>query len=123
GRAALMAHAHDDEIVRRHDERLLAAGAGHEIGAARQVPLALAVHPEQATVFPPPPRRRGCADKRGPALGQQTRAVPYAVSQVQQPEARPVARRPVVVSAEQEVAPRIGLEDLTPDADAIEERA
>src|SRR4029077_20354315 len=92
-------------------------------GAARQVPLALAVHPEHAAVFPPPPRGCGGTDKRGPALGQQARAVPHAVSQVQEPKPRPVARRPVVVSAEQEIAPWIGLEYLAPNADAIEERA
>src|SRR5262249_55310194 len=91
GRAALMPHANDHQIVRWHDEGVLAARAVHEIRVARQVPLAFAVDPEQAAVLAPPPRRRGRADEGRPAFRQQTLAVPHAVPEIQQSQPRPVA--------------------------------
>ena len=55
--------------------------------------------------------------------GRDPRALPHAVLQVEQPDARPVARGAVVVAGQQEVAVRIGFEHLAADADPIEERA
>ena len=122
GLAAMVAHADDDEIVRGDDERPLAAGAVHQVGASG-CSSAVAVHPEEAAVHRRLPRRRGRAHERRPALGQQTLPLPHAVLQVEQADPRPVARGAVVVPGHQEVAVRIGLQHLTPDADAIEQRA
>ena len=49
--------------------------------------------------------------------------LPDAVLKVEHSQACPVARVAVVVVGEQEVAVRVGLHDLTADADAVEERA
>src|SRR6185369_11219405 len=48
-------------------------------------------------------------------------ALPHAVPQMQQAEARPVARGSVVEAGHDEVAPRVGLEDEMASADGIEE--
>src|SRR6185503_13347362 len=56
-----------------------------------------------------------------PALGQDPLALPDAVVQVKQSQSRPVARRTVVMAVEEKVAVRIGLEDLTTNADLVEQ--
>src|SRR5262245_44593832 len=119
----MMSHANHYEIVSWDDDRALAAGAVGEIRALRDRPRAVAVHPEQAAVDRLLPRRRRRADELRPAFRQQTLPLPHPVLQVEQSDARPVARRAVVVPAHQEVAVRIRFLHLPPDADAIEKRA
>src|SRR5438093_1332919 len=114
-----MAHAHDDEIVRRDDDRALTTGAVREVRALGNGPRAVAVHPEEPSVDRPLPRRRRRADERCPAFGQQTLSLPDTVLKIEEPDARPVARRAVVVAGQQKVAVRIGLEYLAANADAI----
>src|SRR5438094_614952 len=70
-----------------------------------------------------PPERPCAPEVGGGYAGLQPLTLPHAVLQIEQPDARPVARCSVVVPGQQEVAVRIGLEHLTPDPDPVEERA
>src|SRR5262245_28680226 len=117
-----MTHTDDHELVRGDDEDVLSACASHVVRVLRQVPVAFTIDPEKAAVHGTLPRGSRRADELRPAFGEDSSALPYAVLEIEQPEARPVARRSVVVPRQQEVAVRIRLEHLPPDADAIEER-
>src|SRR3954471_13716670 len=81
--AAIMAHAHDDEIMRGNDHRALAARAVREVRRLRNGPAAVAVPPDQPPADRPLPRLRGHADEGRPAFGQQTLSLPHPVLDVE----------------------------------------
>jgi len=107
-----------EEANRRRAER----AAERERVARQRWPRTPSVHPYHRPVAGVLPRRRRRGDELRPPLGEESRALPHTVVQIEDPEPRPVACRAVVVAVQQEVAVRVGLEHLTADADPVEQR-
>ena len=116
--------AHDHRVTRRNHHRVLAhvtRCADRILGHA--LPLPAAIEPPQPAVALVLVRRRRRRNEFEPVVGKNALALPHAVPQVQQAEARPVARRAVIEAGHDEVAPRVGLEHEVARADLVEQRA
>ena len=79
------------------------------------------VQPPEAAVLALLRARRGTAHELRPAFGEDPVALEDAVPEVEQPEAHPVGGAAVLVAAQDEVAPRVGLQHEVAGADPVEE--
>src|SRR6516164_2550313 len=101
-----VSHAHDNQIVRRHDQGYLAAGTRHVVGVPWYRKHPRTIYPEEGPIDRAPvgfPGRRNRAHEFDIAIWEDPLTFPHAVLQIEVAETRPVAARPQFVSLAQEI--------------------
>src|SRR5688572_5055829 len=102
-----MAHAHDDQVMGRNDEGVLATRPCHKISIMRNWPWRSSGEPEECSILPGRSRRR-CPYEIRPPFWQQPLAVPHPALQVEHAQSRPVPRRRKLITVEKKIPIRIG---------------
>src|ERR1700686_1595995 len=101
-----MPKPYDNQIVRRNDHGVLAAGARHVVSVSGHGKSAVAVDPEKAAINGPAvgdPSRRQSADELDESLREDPMPIPYAVLQIQIAQARPIARAGKIVDLSEHI--------------------
>src|ERR1700686_1022625 len=115
-----MPEPYDNQIVRRNDHGVLAAGARHVVSVSGHGKSAIAVDPEKAAINRPAvgdPRRRQSADELDESLRQDSMPIPYAVLKVQVSQTRPVARAGKIIALSEQIPEGIGFDHHAAHAD------